>query len=497
MDVRQQLKRPGVMKTVWIALAATAAVAGAALLAFPASPAPGQSKPAPLKLEPAAPRAAPAAMPPAGMAQVQLTFAPVVKRVTPAVVNLYTKSVTQVQVNPLFSDPFFSQFFGATPEMRQRVQRSLGSGVIVRSDGVILTNNHVVAGGTEITVALADKREFKAKVLQADPRTDLAVLKIDTHGERLPTLQFANSDRLQVGDLVLAVGDPFGVGQTVTMGIISALARTQVNDSYQYFIQTDAAINPGNSGGALVTTDGKLAGINTAIYSRSGGSIGIGFAIPANLARRVVEGVEGGHGVRLAWLGAAGQPVTSSIAASLGLARPGGVLIKQIYPGGPLDRAGVKVGEVVQSVDGAAVDDMQSLNYHIATRKPGETVRMHVASGGRTRDVTVTLALPPDGPRDATTIGGRNPLSGARVENLSPAAAIDLQMDLMSKGVVITAVNGGYAGQYGFQPGDIVRSINGTAIARVSDLTRALNGVNHWDLTIDRGGRKLTLSVGG
>jgi serine protease Do len=503
MDIRHKIARLGVMKTVSVALAATAAVAAAALFAFPASPAPGAPKLPMRKLEPAAPPStlpqsmAPQSVAPRSMGQVQLTFAPVVKRVTPAVVNVYTKSVTQVQVNPLFSDPFFSQFFGATPEMRQRVQRSLGSGVIVRSDGVILTNNHVVAGGTEITVALADKREFKAKVLEADPHTDLAVLKIDTHGERLPTLQFANSDKLQVGDLVLAVGNPFGVGQTVTMGIISALARTQVNDSYQYFIQTDAAINPGNSGGALVTTDGKLAGINTAIYSRSGGSIGIGFAIPANLARRVVEGVEGGKGVRLAWVGAAGQPVTSDIAASLGLSRPGGVLIKQVYPGGPLDRAGVKPGEVVESVDGAAVDDMQSLNYRIATHKPGEKVRMHIAAGRSARDVTVTLALPPDGPRQATTIGGRNPLTGARVENLSPAAAIDLGMDVMSKGVVITAVNGGYAGQYGFQPGDIVRSVNGARINRVGDLTRALAGANHWDMAVDRGGRRLTLSVDG
>ena len=229
------------------------------------------------------------------MGQVQLTFAPVVKRVAPAVVNVYASSVVQAQVNPFFNDPLFAQLFGATPEMRQRVQQSLGSGVIVRADGLIVTNNHVVEGGTEITVALSDKREFKAKVLLADPRTDLAVLKIDTKGENLPVVPFADTDPVQVGDLVLAIGDPFGVGQTVTMGIVSALARTQVSASdYQFFIQTDAAINPGNSGGALVTTDGKLAGINTAIYSRSGGTIGIGFAIPANLARRVVEGVEGG-----------------------------------------------------------------------------------------------------------------------------------------------------------------------------------------------------------
>jgi serine protease Do len=487
-------------------LAGAAALAGVAVYALPALTADNKApavKPEPLRVAPPAPRALPAA--PASMTQVQLTFAPVVKRIAPAVVNVYARTVVQQQVNPFFNDPLFSQLFGS-PEMRQRVQQSLGSGVIVRADGLILTNNHVVAGGSEIVIALADKREFKAKVLLADPRTDLAVVKIDTKGEKLPVVPFGDSDAVQVGDLVLAIGDPFGVGQTVTMGIVSALARTQVSASdYQFFIQTDAAINPGNSGGALVTTDGKLAGINTAIYSRSGGSIGIGFAIPANLARRVVEGVEGGikngttASVQLAWVGASGQPVTSDIAASLGLPRPGGVLIKDIYPGGPLSRAGIKSGEVVQSVDGVAVDDMQSLNYRTATHRPGDNVKMHVASGKTARDVTVTVALPPENPpRETATIGGRNPLTGARVLNISPAAATELQMDVMAKGVAIISVNpNGIAANYGFQPGDIVRSINGVNINRVGELVRSLNNANQWDMVIERGGRKLTLSVQG
>ena len=493
------------MKRVSI-VAGVCALAGVAVYALPALTADNRApamKPEPLRVAPQAPRALPAA--PASMAQVQLTFAPVVKRIAPAVVNVYARSVVQQQVNPFFNDPLFSQLFG-NPEMRQRVQQSLGSGVIVRADGLILTNNHVVAGGNEIVVALADKREFKAKVLLADARTDLAVLKIDPRGERLPVVPFGDSDAVQVGDLVLAIGDPFGVGQTVTMGIVSALARTQGTASdYQFFIQTDAAINPGNSGGALVTTDGKLAGINTAIYSRSGGSIGIGFAIPANLARRVVEGVEGGikngntASVQLAWVGASGQPVTSDIAASLGLPRPGGVLIKDVYPGGPLSRAGIKSGEVVQSVDGVAVDDMQSLNYRTATHRPGDNVKMHVAAGKAARDVTVTVALPPENPpRETATIAGRNPLTGARVLNISPAAATELQMDVMAKGVAIISVNpNGIAANYGFQPGDIVRSINGVNINRVGELVRTLNGANQWDMVIERGGRKLTLSVQG
>jgi serine protease Do len=439
------------------------------------------------------------------MAEVQISFAPVVKRVAPAVVNVYARTVVQQQANPLFSDPFFSQFFGASPEMRQRVQQSLGSGVIVRADGIILTNNHVVEGGNEIVVALSDKREFKARVLTADPRTDLAVLKIDTNGEKLPFVPFSDSDKVQVGDLVLAVGDPFGVGQTVTMGIVSAQARTQQGGGdYQYFIQTDAAINPGNSGGALVTTSGQLAGINTAIYSRSGGSVGIGFAIPANLARRVVEGVEGGQanatrGVRLAWAGINGQPVTSAIAASLGLARPGGVLVKDVYPGGPLANAGVKSGDVVQSVDGTAVDDVPALNYRIATHAPGTRVRLTVASGKASREVTVTAALPPENPpRETQSIAGRNPLSGAKVVNLSPATALDLGADLFAKGVAITEVEpNSLAAAQGFRPGDVIRAINGTDVDRTGELVRALNGATRWQVTLERAGRRITASFAG
>ncbi|HEX3808986.1 MAG TPA: DegQ family serine endoprotease [Rhizomicrobium sp.] len=436
---------------------------------------------------------------PNSMPQVQLTFAPVVKRVAPAVVNVYARSVVQQQANPLFNDPFFRQFFGASPEMRQRVEQSLGSGIIVRADGIILTNNHVVANGQNIVVALADKREFKAKVLYADSHTDLAVLKIDTKGEKLPTIEFGDSDKLQVGDLVLAIGDPFGVGQTVTMGIVSALARTQISASdYQFFIQTDAAVNPGNSGGALVTTDGKLAGINTAIYSRTGENAGIGFAIPANFAKRVVEGALGGGGVKLSWIGAEGQPVTSDIAKSLGLPRPEGVLLKSVYPGGPVAKAGLKVGDVILSIDGTEVDDMQGLNYRIATRKPGDIVKIHAHSNGKPVDVAATLSVPPENPpRQLSDIGGRNPMTGAKIENLSPAVALDLQMDLTVTGVTVADVSdGSIADNYGFRVGDIIKSINGQNIGNVGQLKSALDSANgHWDMVVQRGGRRLTLSV--
>jgi serine protease Do len=436
---------------------------------------------------------------PQTMSQVQLTFAPIVRRVAPAVVNVYARSVVRQQVNPLFSDPLFQQFFGVSPEFRQRVQQSLGSGVIVRSDGTVLTNRHVVEGGQNIVVVLSDKRELKARVLLSDARTDLAVLKIDGHGETFPTIQFGNSDSVQVGDLVLAIGDPFGIGQTVTMGIVSALARTQIGASdFQFFIQTDAAINPGNSGGALVTTDGKLAGINTAIVSRTGEYAGIGFAIPANLARRVVEGALGG-GFKVPWIGASGQAVTSDVARSLGLGRPGGVVLKSVYPGGPAANAGLHTGDVVLAVDGATVDDMQGLNYRIATHKSGDTAHVHVRSGGGTRDVDLRLALPPENPpRQVTTIGGRNPLTGAKVENLSPAVNTELQLDLTARGVVVLSAGGSIAAQQGFQSGDIIRAVNGDEIHSVGELNRALaNAGGEWDMIIDRGGQQIHVRLAG
>jgi Do/DeqQ family serine protease len=449
---------------------------------------------------PAAAQGTPSTVVPQSMMQMQLSFAPVVKKVAPAVVNVYARSVVQQQVNPFAADPVFQRLFGISPEMRQRVQQSLGSGVIVRPDGLILTNNHVIAGGQEIVVALADKREFKAKVVQADAHLDLALLKVETKGEKLPTVPFADSDKVQVGDLVLAIGDPFGVGQTVTMGIVSAQARTQSANADAVYIQTDAAINPGNSGGALVTTDGRLAGINSSIYSNSGGSIGIGFAIPSNLARRFVEGTASGGSFKLAWFGAEGQSVTGAIASSVGLPRPEGVILKTVYPNSPAAKAGLKVGDVVLAIDGNAVDDMQSLNYRVTTHKPGDAPSVKVASNGQIRDVTVTLTAPPETmPRAATVIAGRNPLTGAKIENLSPAVALDLNMDAGATGVVVTAVaQGSLAANYGFQPGDIIRALNGAELHSVAELASGLAAAQgHWALVVDRGGNRMSLTIDG
>src|SRR6187401_2099119 len=260
--------------------------------------------------------------------ELRLSYAPVVQQVAPAVVNVYAAKVVQNR-NPLLDDPIFRRFFGVPGGLGNQVQRSLGSGVIVDAGGLIVTNNHVIEGADEVKVSLADKREFDASLVLKDPRTDLAILRIKDGRKRFPVLDFADSDALQVGDLVLAIGNPFGVGQTVTHGIVSALARTQVGVSdYQFFVQTDAAINPGNSGGALVDMTGKLVGINTAIFSRSGGSQGVGFAIPANMVKVVVASAKGGGtAVKRPWLGAKLQAITPEIAEGLGIKRAQGVLV--------------------------------------------------------------------------------------------------------------------------------------------------------------------------
>src|SRR5207249_1436872 len=285
---------------------------------------------------------------PSSPTELRLSYAPVVQRAAPAVVNVYAAKTVAVR-NPLFDDPIFRRFFGvpgAPGGQGDPVQRSLGSGVLVDPAGLIVTNNHVIEGADQVKVSLADKREFEADMVLKDSRSDLAVLRIRAQNERFPALELADSDALEVGDVVLAIGNPFAVGQTVTHGIVSAVARTQVGiTDYQFFIQTDAAINPGNSGGALIDLKGNLIGINTAIFSRSGGSIGIGFAIPANMVKTVVQSAETGGRIQRPWIGAETQDVTAEIADSLGFARPEGALIAGLHPNSPLAVAGLKRGD--------------------------------------------------------------------------------------------------------------------------------------------------------
>ena len=335
------------------------------------------------------PDVAPEKVAPQGRAQVQLSFAPVVKRAAPAVVNVYASQVEKRGASRNAMDEFMRRFFGEDGSRGgrgapgERAQRSLGSGVVVDESGLVITNNHVIDNMNEVRIALADRREFEATIVLRDPRTDLAVVKIKTPPAGLVPMPFGDADTLEVGDFVMAIGNPFGVGQTVTQGIVSALARTQVGSSdYQFFIQTDAAINPGNSGGALVDLQGRLVGINTAIYSQSGGSHGIGFAIPASMVHAVVETAKAGAStVRRPWLGARVQSVTPDIAESMELDHPTGVLVASLQPKSPAEEAGLKRGDLILTIDGKVVDDPEAFGYRFALKGLSGSAKFGIQRG--------------------------------------------------------------------------------------------------------------------
>jgi Do/DeqQ family serine protease len=418
--------------------------------------------------------------------------------VAPAVVNVYAARV--VENRPMFDDPIFRRFFGGGGRHEQ-VQRSLGSGVIVDPAGLVVTNFHVIENADQVRVSLADKREFEADIVLKDQHSDLAVLRLKDARERFAAIDLGDSDALQVGDVVLAIGNPFGVGQTVTHGIVSAVARTQVGiTDYQFFIQTDAAINPGNSGGALVDLGGRLVGINTAIFSRSGGSQGIGFAIPVNMVRGVIASAQGGSAVvRRPWLGAKLQTVTPEIADSLNLKRPVGALVSTVVARSPAARAGMRTGDLVVSVDGQEVDDVNAFDYRFATKPLGGQANLDVMRGGREVRLAVALESAPEIARDETLIKARSPFLGAKVANLSPALADELRMDIDSKGVVVTDVeNGSTAQSFGLQKGDVVLSVNNARIGTTQDLVRALSQPSRlWRLTIQRGGQQISAVFSG
>ncbi len=430
------------------------------------------------------------------------TYAPVVKKVAPAVVNIYAfhHEETKTLVSPYMADPFFKQLFEHLQENHGDTEDSLGSGVLVSKEGLILTNYHVIENADVVKVSLSNKREYNAKLVTVDKRTDLALLKIEDHDE-FPYLPVSSQDNLEVGDVVLAIGNPFGVGQTVTSGIVSALARSQegIND-FRTFIQTDAAINPGNSGGALVTTDGRLVGINTAIYSKSGGSMGIGFAVPINLAIPVIDSVNHGGKILRPWLGLGVQSISPEDAQTLGLDHPYGALVKQVYPGSPADKAGIKTGDLILKMGGKEIEDDAALDYLVGTSPIGKKVNLLILTKGGEKTISITLTTPVNSQKsDALTIKGRNPLQGAKIREITPAVAFDFGINPWEKGVVITdVVTTGPTAKLGLQPGDILESINNKKVTTKEQAVNLLeSSPNFWALVIRRGKQILTLQVKG
>ena len=456
----------------------------------------------PLILAAALAALAPAAIPagaqsvPAGRGEIALSFAPVVRAAAPAVVNIYTRTYV-ARRSPFADDPFFGPLFRDLAPSRPRVQNSLGSGVIVRADGLVVSNYHVVGAADEITVVLADRREYAARMILGDEASDIAVLRIE--GARgLPVLPFRDSDTVEVGDLVLAIGNPFGVGQTVSMGIVSAQARggIGVGDGRGTFIQTDAAINPGNSGGALVDAMGRLVGINTAILSQTGGSMGIGFAIPANLVAAVVAQAEAGATrFRRPWGGVSAQAIDAGLAEALGLDRPEGVLISDLHPESPFRAAGLRPGDRVTALDGTPVNAPEEMLAYLSARGIGGTARVDWTRDGRAMSAAVALAPAPDRPdRDARTTGPRSALPGLSLARINPAVTEELRLPPgLTAGVAVTAAEG-LAAEAGLRAGDVITAINGAAVADPRGVERALTArAATWTIDLIRGGQPVRL----
>ena len=415
-------------------------------------------------------------------------FAPVVGRAIHAVVNVSSSKIIRTSggtiSSPFFSDPFFSQLFGnAFPksfQSRPSVERehSLGSGVIVNPNGYILTNNHVIDGAKEVKVLLGDKREFEARIIGTDAKTDVAVLKVDA--QNLPVLAFGDSSKMEVGNFVLAIGNPFGLNQTVTLGIVSATGRGGLGiEDYEDFIQTDAAINPGNSGGALIDEHGDIIGINTAILSGGGGNQGVGFAIPGNMARNVMDQILKNGKVTRAWLGVSIQSVTSDLARALGLHETYGALINDLDKNGPAAKSGLQVGDVILDVNGQKIEDGPGLQLMIGSMLPGTNVKLTVFRDGATREVTVKLAELPAAAKqsegDVGAAGGAVAMRGLSVAALTPDIANELKLPGDTKGVIVTSVDpASAASDAGLRRGDVVQQVDRQTVTGVDGFDRAI-----------------------
>lgn len=435
---------------------------------------------------------------PQSKAQIALTFAPVVKAATPAVVNIYASRVVERRSSPFAADPFFNQLFRDFGRSRPEVQNSLGSGVIVSANGLVVSNYHVVGAATEIKVVLGDKREFSAEVVLSDKDNDLAVLRLKD-AKDLPVLPLRDSDGVEVGDLVLAIGNPFGLGQTVSMGIVSALARSvgSVGDGRGYFLQTDAAINPGNSGGALVDAEGRLLGINTAIFTQSGGSNGVGFAIPSNLVRAVVAQAEAGaKDFMRPWAGLVAQPVDSALAEGLGQTRPEGVILSEVHPDSPFAVEGLKAGDVILRVDGAPVSSPNEMLFRMSSRGIGQRIKVEFLRDGEVNSLGVALIAPPEKPaRDTLSLGESSLLHGLTVARINPAVIAEFDLATSASGIVVTEAKG-WAVQSGLRRGDILLSINGQPIVTPKDVeTLTQAGPRTWQIDLQRAGQPLRLRL--
>ena len=419
-------------------------------------------------------------------ARAGTSYAPIVKKVAPSVVNIYsTRFVKERPMqNPLMNDPFFRQFFGNPPQgddrERTRKEQSLGSGVIISPDGYILTANHVVADADEVKVSIADgKTEYTAKVIGKDRATDIAVLKISA--SNLSAVTLADSDQLEVGDVVLALGNPFGVGQTVTMGIVSALGRSGFGfNGYENFIQTDAAINPGNSGGALVDVEGRLVGINTAIISRSGGNQGIGFAVPINMARNVLERLVSGGSLARCYLGISPQDINADLAKQFGLADQSGALVGDVVAGTPAAKSGIRPGDVIIAINGKPITDANSLKLTVSQFAPGTSVAVKIIRNGFGKTVNVTLTELPGGEvaandDDNATAGPAtaDALDGVTVADLEPTVREQLRVPASVNGALVTEVNpDSNSADAGLQPNDLIAEINRQPVASANDAVR-------------------------
>lgn len=432
---------------------------------------------------------------PQSQTEVQLSFVPLVKQAAPAVVNIYAKRITQTRRNTFMDDPFFQRFFQGGPP-QPRVQNSLGSGVILTSDGIVVSNYHVVGMATDIRVVLNDRREYSARVLLGDQESDLAILQLEDVSD-LPSLGLRSSDEVEVGELVLAIGNPFGVGQTVSSGIISGLARSGGSNGggHGYFIQTDAPINPGNSGGALVDMAGRLIGINTQILTRSGGSNGIGFAIPADLvAAFVAQAQDGNDMFQRPWAGMSGQPVDADMAETFGLDRPGGIIVSGLHADSPFMAADFAVGDVITAVDGQPINTPSEMVFRMSVAGLGNTSMVTRMRDGRAEDVAVELMSAPDTPpRDQITLDDKAILSGLQLARINPAVISEMNLPLNASGVVV--VNPGpIAVRVGLKRGDVIEAISSQDIETPIDVDQALKAAGRGvRLDVIRGVRRVQL----